>query len=78
MAGVGGGQGHHQTEITAFSETETRDTATCIYIHSCVPYSMHLWQVCTVTGAVPGAESAATSLVDTVPALMSSDLRDRK
>ena len=31
-----------------------------------------------MTGAVPGAESAATSLVDTVPALMSSDLRDRK
>ena len=23
MAGVGGGQGHHQTEITAFYETET-------------------------------------------------------
>ena len=31
-----------------------------------------------MTGAVPGAESTATSLVDTVPALMSSDLRDRK
>lgn len=31
-----------------------------------------------VTDAVPGAESTAPSLGDTVPALMSSDLRDRQ
>ena len=33
-------------------------------------YSTHLWQVCSVSDAVLGAESTAVSQVDTVPALM--------